>query len=296
MIGPARCVLSLCLAGLLAMALSCSNPADSLLSGLQLRLASELGTKRDFFEGEPIYVVFALTNHAPDTVWTRRFSFLQGWVLDGEVTDSVGNRLDKWGFVVDGGGYRGEPLAPGMSRYQIWLTQDRWGWYRAEMDTLYFGHHLPPGRYTLRMRFPYDVPGRLVSRVLDAEPITFRVHTRSAAEEQSFQRLYHLAGMSWDTTRAAALGDSVMANVQSRSRDDPIVPLLRRWAFTVRESLRLETLVNALTAVARAQRTTAAGAYGIVGVDELHPASVPGLARELSGSLAGDVATSLANR
>src|SRR5262245_20936127 len=303
MIGPTKFIVLLCLAGLLALVLSCSNPADSLLSGLQLRLASELGTKEDFFEGEPIYVAFALTNHGSDTVWTYPFSFTNEWTLDGEVTDSVGNRLDKWGLIASfayGPGYRGELLAPGMSRYQLCLIQDRWGWYQADMDRLYFGHHVPPGRYTLRMRFPFDVPGRWVSRVLDAEPITFRVRTRTAAEEQSFQRLHYLAGMaSWDTAGVAAWGDSVMANVQSRQPNDPLLPLLVSWSWTVRywtDSSRLETLVNAFSAAARAQRTTAAGAYAITGVNTLRPASLPGLARELSGSLAGDVAASLANR
>ncbi len=305
MIRPTGVIHSICLAGCLATAVSCNNTTGPLFPTLDLSLASQLGEKRDFFEGEPIYVAFSLSNHGLDTIWTRPFSFVTEWFLDGELTDSVGKPLDKWGGLFDvmfSPGYRGEPLAPGKRRYQVWTVQDRWGLYRADMVNTYTGHYLPPGRYTLRMHFPFDVPARRVPRVLYADPITFRVHARTATEEQSFQRLQDLMALAFsrDTVQRAAFGDSLMANVQSRSADDPIVPLLvTAWGWAVeywKDSLKLDELVNANSAVARAQRATAAGAYAVIGVNELRPAATPSLAQELAGSLAGDVAASLINR
>ena len=302
---PTKLIQSLCLACSLAAALSCGDTAGPLFPSLDLSLAAQLGAKQDFFEGEPIYVAFSLSNHGSDTIWTRPFSFVIEWFLDGELTDSVGKPLSKWGGIgsyVFPRGYRGEPLAPGKRRYQVWMIQDRWGLYRADMVNTYSGHYLPPGGYTLRMHFPFDVPQRRVPRVLYADPITFRVHARTATEEQSFQRLQDLMALAFsrDTVQRAAFGDSLMANVQSRSADDPIVPLLiTGWGWAVgywRDSLKLDELVNASSAVARVQRATAAGAYAVIGVNELRPAATPSLAQELAGSLAGDVAASLINR
>ena len=304
MIRPTRFIHSICLAGCLATAVSCDNTPGPLFPTLDLSLASQLGAKQDFFEGEPVYVAFSLSNHGSDTIWTRPFSFVIEWYVDGELTDSVGKPLYKFGGIASyffPPSYRGEPLAPGRRRYQVWMVQDRWGLYRTDMVNTYGGHYLPPGRYTLRMHFPFDLPQRRVPRILYADPITFRVHARTATEEQSFQRLQDLMALAFsrDTVQRAAFGDSLMANVQSRSADDPIVPLLiTGWGWAVgywRDSLKLDELLNASSAVTRAQRATAAGAYAVIGVNELRPAAIPGLARELAGSLAGDVAASLIN-
>src|SRR5258705_6019770 len=101
------------------------------------------------------------------------------------------------------------------------------------------------------MHFPFDVPQRQDPRVLYADPMTFRVHARTATEEQSFQRLQDLMALAFsrDTVQRAAFGDSLMANVQSRSADDPIVPLLiTSWGLADgywKDSLIHYELVNA---------------------------------------------------
>lgn len=290
---------SLCLAGSLATVLSCDNPTGPLFPALDLTLGSELGAKQDFFEGEPIYVAFSLSNHGTDTIWTNLFSF-SAWFLDGEVTDSAGTALSKWGLIVDylfPPGYRGEPLAPGKRLYQVQLIQDRWGLYRAGMVDPYFGHYLPPGRYTLRMYFPFDVPSRRVSRVIHADAVSFRVRPRNSADEQSFQRFQALMAMPRDTLHFAAFADSVMANVQTRSPDDPILPFLAgAWGWATQywtDSSKSDALLNVASATARAQRASGAGGYAVVTVKYLRPTALASLAEELSGSLAGDVAASL---
>ena len=299
---PIRLIQSLSLACSLVTALSCDNPTGPLFPALDLSLASELGAKQVFFEGEPIYVAFALSNHGTDTIWTRPFSF-GAWDLDGEVTDSTGTPLSKWGIIVDyiyGRGYRGEPLAPGKRFYEVQLIQDRWGEYRTDMENAYFGHYLPPGQYTLRMHFVFDVPGRWVSRVVYSDPISFRVRPRDPVEEQSFQRFQTLLAMPRDSLDWPAFADSVMANVQSRPPDDPILPFITgAWGWATQywtDSSKRDALVNVSTAVARVQRASGAGAYAVLTVNYLRPTAVSSLAEELSGSLAGDVAASLVDR
>ena len=283
----------------MATALSCDNPTGPLFPALHLSLASELGAKRDFFEGEPIYVAFSLSNRGTDTIWTRPFSF-SAWYLDGEVTDSAGTPLQKWGLIADylfPRSYRGEPLVPGKRLYSVLLIQDRWGEYRTDMENAYFGHYLRPGRYTLRMHFVFDVPSRWVSRVVYSDPISFRVRPRNSAEEQSFQRFQALLSMPRDSLHFAAFGDSVMANVQTRSPDDPILPFITgAWGWATQywmDSAKRDALVNVGSAAARAQRASGAGAFAVVTVGYLSPTAIPALAQELAGSLAGDVAASL---
>ena len=291
---------------ILATALSCQDAtSSSLLTDLSLRLTSQLGEKRDFFEGEPVYMVFSLSNRGSDTAWVMPFDF-SAWSLDGDLRDSVGNELSKWGLIADyfyPPGYRGEPLAPGKSLYQLPLIQDRWGVYSPEMRNLYFSHHLPPGRYTLRMHFYSSLPGpRLSSRVFDAEPITFRVHARTTAEEQSFQALQDLVAMPWDTAQRPAFLDSLMSSVRLRAPDDPIVPLLSRllgtaWAIGYPpDSSMIDELALSATAAARAQRATAGGAIAVLTVRYYRPAAFQALAQELAGSLAGEVASSFLDR
>ncbi len=60
MIRPTRVIHSICLAGSLATTVSCDNTPGPLFPTLDLSLASQLGATQDFFEGEPIYVVFSL--------------------------------------------------------------------------------------------------------------------------------------------------------------------------------------------------------------------------------------------
>jgi hypothetical protein len=312
---PSRLLQSIAFAGSLAGALSCHALTDPQFPGGDLRLASELGERRDFFEGEPIYVAFSLSNHGADTAWTAIFSFTS-WSLNGELTDSAGHALETWGLIADyfyGPGYRGDPLPPGATRYQVVLIQNRWGQYRSDMDTLYGGHHLPPGRYTLRMHFPFDPPrcGTAahfmvdlltckVSRVVDANPITFRVHARDSVEEESFQRLRYLAGMTWDKARQPAFGDSLLSNLSTRVANDPVRPMLTGWFLgdawffgVMADSSKADAIRNAMIETARAQRATAGGAMAVVEVHEERPTALPSLAQELTGSMAGAVATSL---
>jgi len=286
----------------LATPLACH---DTTSPTLELTLASQLGTKSEFFEDEPIYVAFSLTNHGSDTIWTGPFSFVLEWFIYGDVTDSAGIPLDKWGAfggVGCGPDLCAQPLPPGRSRYDVRKIQDRWGQYRADMQYPYDRHHLPPGKYMLRMHFDARPPGSRFALVLNVDPVTFRVRRRTTAEDQSLQRLQSLFALaaalavSRDTTELARFDDSLVANVLTSAPDDPIVPLFitNFGAGFLMDSTKRDALVNATIAMVRAQRRTAGGAYALaMGLNQLRPGAIPLLAPELDGSLAGDVAASI---
>jgi hypothetical protein len=287
----------------LASALACH---DTTSPALEVTLAAQLGTKSEFFEDEPIYVAFSLTNHGSDTIWTGPFSFVLEWFIDGDVTDSAGTPLDKWGgygSVGCGPDLCAEPLPPGRSRYDVRMIQDRWGQYRADMQYPYDRHHLSPGKYTLRIHFDARRPGSRFALFLNADSVTFRVRPQTTAEGQSLQRLQSIFAMaaavavSRDTTELARFDDSLVANVLASAPDDPIVPLVIT-TFGVgflMDSTKRDALVNATIDMVRAQRRTAGGAYALaMGLNQLRPSAIPALAQELDGSLAGDVAVSIA--
>jgi len=294
---------------ILAVALSCRDPVSSSLSDFQLK--AETG-KLEFFEGEPVYIAFSLSNKGADTAWVLPFDF-SGWYLDGELTDSTGTELSRWGLTVDyffPPDYRGQPVRPGERQFSIPLIQDRWGVYRADMRDLYLSHHLPAGRYTLRAHFCCRLLNRRLHvlnwqarDVLDAEPITFRVRARTFDEEQSFQSLQNLVAMPWDTAQRPMYLDSLMSAVRTRSPDDPLLPLLAgRFIGAVSvfgrlpDGAQINDVVLAAEAAARAQRATAAGATAVLTVNYHRPARTAALAEELAGSLAVDVAASILNR
>src|SRR5206468_10063278 len=98
-------------------ALACDN---SVAPQAQLDLSVHLG-KSEFFEGEPLYVVFDLANLGPDTAWTMPFN-RASWNLRADLRRSDGTLLPEGGPIVDylyPPGYRGEPLAPGDHVYDV---------------------------------------------------------------------------------------------------------------------------------------------------------------------------------
>lgn len=288
---------------LVASVLACLSPASTSL--LELQLTAELG-KRDFFEGEPLYVAFSLSNRGRDTAWIAPFH-LTAWFLRADISEAVAGRLSEWGPTVEYAfppGYRGQPIPPGKTIYDVALIQDRWGINRPGMSSLYMGHHVPVGHYQLEARFSLDVrQGASASRLLHAKAIAFDVHARNRDEEESFAKLLRLATMSSDLDQRPAFCDSLVVSVQERSADDPVLPLLvRQFVGIARaigyppDSVELEVLSAASIGAARTQRRTAAGATAVLAVYSYQPLALRALAEELTGSLAGDVASSIVGR
>src|SRR5919108_5904911 len=66
--------LELFAAYILVLSSACNSPLQSPPRGLAL---SVILPKTEFFEGEPIYAVFRLTNQGAETAWVNRFSIAE---------------------------------------------------------------------------------------------------------------------------------------------------------------------------------------------------------------------------
>src|SRR2546427_10422662 len=83
----------------------------------------------------------------------------------------------------------GDALAPGSSRLSAGILQDRAGEERDFKRSL-FTHHLGPGEYNINV----------MTRGVEAAPITFRVRERSATENRELKELEAIRWMVWDRT------------------------------------------------------------------------------------------------
>jgi len=288
------------IAGVLLLATSCMTAPTSVYSDLHLRAV--MG-KPEFFEGEPLYVVFSLTNDGADTAWIAPYD-LSSWFLHGDLTEEKSGHIREWGLIVDYAflpGYRGEPLSPGAVKYHVALIQDHWGVYRPEMQTLYTGHHLLPGKYELLPIFDVDGwRGSSMSKPLEGKPVEFVVRARSDSDNLALGLLQQLVALSDDPSQRPAFTDSLLAFVASRAADDPFLPFLVGQCVGIAlavdsapDSAGREALATASIAASRAQRSTAGGANAVTSVSYHRSSALPALAKELAGSLAGLVASSL---
>lgn len=282
---------------------ACHIPSAA--SSPEIVLAAQVG-KRDFFEGEPVYVVFSVTNTGSDTAWIAPFH-LTAWFLGADIRDTAGALLPEWGPIADfvfPPGYRGAPVPPGRRINDVALVQHRWGINRSDMNDLYMGHHIPPGRYALHARFRHEIPrGGAASNVIYAQAVAFEVHKRTLEQNESFQALQRLAAMPWDSVQRPTFLDALVASVVDRPADDPILPLLvLHFVGTARavgyppDSATLDLFASAGIEAAHMQRFTAAGATAVIAVHSYRPMALPALAEQLNGSLAGEVAASLIDR
>lgn len=285
-------------AAVLLVVTSCMTDPTSVSSDLHLRA---LMGKSEFFEGEPLYIVFSLTNDGADTAWIAPYD-LTSWFLHGDLSEETSGQIPEWGLIADYAfppAYRGQPLPPGAAKYYVALIQDHWGVYRPEMRALYTSHHLLPGRYQLRPVF--DVQGWRwppVTSRLEGTPVEFVVRARNDGENLAFDRLQQFVAMSEDPSQRPAFTDSLLAVVASRAADDPFLPFLvgacvgiAQAVDSAPDSAGREALGTASIAASRAQRFSAGGASAVLSAWYYRPTALPSLARELAGSLAGLVAS-----
>jgi len=259
----------------------------------QLQLTVHLG-KSEFFEGEPLYVVFDLASLGPDTAWTLPFNRVS-WNLRGDLRRSDGTLMPEGGVVVDYAyppAYKGQPVPPGRHEYDVLVMQEFWGLPAAELRDLYFGgRNLPPGQYEFTAVFTTNLRG---NDVLESAPIVFSVRTRSATEDSAMQAVIRLVGMAWDTLQRPSFLSSLVASVAARDGHDPFVPYLAGPLLGTASALgylpdseATKQLFAAQEAAAEAQRNLAGGAFAALGAYSRDRSSAPILAEELKGSLAG---------
>lgn len=228
--------------------------------------------KTEFFEGEPLYVAFELTNHGADTAWT--------WPLDPspdrltvEIRKHDGTRVRATSIWIDRAfppTYRGEPLAPGESDVQVYTLQDLWGDDHQRQHV--FVHHMGPGTYTLRASFDSRVTPEAGGEgtVFLAQPAMFTIRPASQLEESAFKEVGDVFDRAFARPTRAQYAGALLSLLERRWAENPLDPFLPHlltqgvtlvWAtnqsLTVEQARRVSELQRS---VATAQADRPAGA------------------------------------
>lgn len=268
-------------------------------TGQQLRLSASVG-KNMFFEGEPIYGLFELSNDGPDTAWVAIFGFGPDR-LALSLNRSGGSFLPATRMWVDyaiPSGWRGTPVAPGERKHLMMVLQNVLGDPVRPTWTV-FPNHIPPGSYTLSATFNAAVPGTSVTEpALAADPVRIEVRTRTPQEERSFMEIDRTLGQGWNRSTRASYFPKLLALIRTRlaaDSSDPFAAFLVNDAIMTGRALGLtlgSTEAMQLTAarlgVARAQRSRPSGAMTALAL-VAEPTPLTNLAGLLGPSLAADV-------
>src|SRR5213082_500184 len=255
----------------------------------QLALTADVG-KSVFFEDEPIFLVLRLKNVGSDILWLSNTVEVSVRRRDAAPVPVAGWWSDRWCRRAD---RCGDPLAPGRSHLTAEILQDRAGEDRDFRRSLFLGH-LGPGEYELGVRLG----------VVEAAPIVFRIHQRTATETRELTELEAIRWMVSDRTHPTNYEGSLMAWVARHPQDDPFLPfLLARWLYgpppgmieVVARQANLD-LDSLRVAVLEADPSSPAGAYIAQSMAGWRPQELAALAEPLGASLAGEMARSLAER
>ena len=252
--------------------LACGSPSEAAQQGLQLSVS--LG-KAEFFEDEPVYVVFRLANTGPDTVWTGLFELMPD-MLSVQVTRGDGTLLPGrtvWADYAIDPSWRGIALPPGESHFRVVVLQESWG--DLQTRGAVFLNHLPRTDYKLTASFNPNIPTApsptsRISALVVAQPVSFTVRQRSASEEAAYREVVNVWGLLADGARRGRyMGELLRLAEQRLQRDssDPYVAyLLRDGAIAAdvaglgRDPATRTRLTALRVATALAQRNVPAGA------------------------------------
>ena len=252
----------------------------------RLALTADVG-KSVFFEDEPIFLVLRLKNVGSDILWLSNTVEVSVRRRDAAPVPVAGWWSDRWCRRAD---RCGDPLAPGRSHLTAEILQDRAGEDRDFRRSLFLGH-LGPGEYELGVRLG----------VVEAAPIVFRIHQRTATETRELTELEAIRWMVWDRTHPTNYEGALISWVEQHSQDDPFLPyLLAQWlhggmidAVAGQANLDLDSL---RVAVLKANSSSPAGAYIAEMMGAWRPQQLAALAEPLGASLVGEMARSVAER
>ena len=262
-----------------------------------LNLSATIG-KEEFFEDEPIYALFQLTNTGSDTAWLGRFELMPG-ELDVRLIRSDGAvvpRVTVWVDYVTDPRSRGDPLAPGGRRFLLLVLQNRYG-VEPRPGPRIFDKYLPPGRYTLTATFN---PHAISLPVVVMTPLSFAIRPRTPAEDASFGEVARVMGLWWDRAQqgqyVAALDELADRRLKANGGDPYLAYLLNEGEVKAEAAgLRVDSagdarLANLRVLTALAQRARPSGALAAQaaffgGAWNMRPT----LSERLGSSLAADV-------
>jgi len=280
------------LALLLAIAPMRQSPA-------QLALSASVG-KEVFFEGEPIYAVFRLTNEGPDTVWTSIFELAPDR-LEASLKRSDGSVVPRYRMWVDYAfppGWRGMPIAPGEPRHLLVVLQNNVGDAVVPTWTM-FPRKIAVGTYTFAVTFHAAVDGAPTALPdVVSSPVRIEVRARTPQEERSFAEVEQLMSQGWNRNTRAGYFPKLMALIRARLGQDGMdsfasflvndaVVTGNAWGLAPSSS-DVAVLSAARLEIARKQRFEPAGAMAAIALAS-EPEPPGDLAAPLGPSLAQEV-------
>jgi hypothetical protein len=281
----------------IVLAMVCTLTREAPALQQPLSLSANIG-KEEFFEDEPIYAVFRLTNTGPDTAWLGRFELMPEELdlaltrSDGAVVPRVTVSVD---YVTDPSS-RGDPLAPGGRRFLLLVLQNRYG-VEPRPGPRVFDKYLPPGRYILTATFN---PHATSLPVVVMAPVSLTIRPRTPAEDASFGEVARVMSLWWDRAQqaqyVAALEELADRRLKANDADPYLAYLLNEGVVKAAaaalpvdtaRAARLESLcvLTALAQRARPSGALAARAAFFRGAWNMRPT----LSERLGSSLAGDV-------
>jgi len=230
-------------------------------------------SRTEFFEAEPIYVVFRLTNERGDTAWVNRFSIAER-NLHVILTRS-GEAIPDNGLVVDyirGPSWRGVPVASHESLFDAVTLQTRWGFRDSAFRNLYAVGPLPRGSYELRAIFDWTPNGS--PKTIASETTTFRIRSRAQIEQREADSVIALENLAWDLERRAEFLPATLNYAEQRAKIDsldPFLPLITsHLAGTARaigsppDSSSILRLCDLLRTIALTRRNDPAGVIALL--------------------------------
>jgi len=257
--------------------------------------------KAVFFDQEPIYAVFELSNNGIDTAWISPFGLTYP-ALTPVLSSGAGSPVARLASVSDYvtvRGWRGVPVAPGERLYAIGVLQDEWGAADSVAQGL-FMRHLSPGSYDLSATFVSEV-GSDVGRAIHAQPVRFSIRERTHSEETLYREVKQLTRMAWDRQERprylVALQAWVSERLLAKDVENPYLAFALHNGVQIAKAVgswpdaaSAARLASLRMAVIDAQRSMPAGAYAVDAGYADRPELVPPLAPALGQSLAGSVA------
>lgn len=287
-------------AGQLVMASATATLAAQVLT-LQARIGKE-----EFFEGEPVFVLFELGNGGADTAWIPHFGLAYG-NLTAALRRSDGAVLEDQGLIADffpGPGWRGLPLGPGESVFAVVVVQDRWGESGPSAPNVFI-HHLKAGDYELQARFAAGVGfgDQGAGPAIPASPIRFRIRARTGSEEALFAEVKRIRDLAWDPggrpRYLQALVSWVVQRAQASTSNPYLAFLLHNGLQTARaigqrpDASTAALVAQTRVAIVESEQSDPAASYLITAIAADTPELLDTLVARLGSSLARSVGMAL---
>jgi hypothetical protein len=267
----------------------------------QFRISVE-ASKSEFFEGEPIYLLIRTVNTGHDTAWVmppdlgRRSMTLKVTRAEG----SLVSELAGWVDYFYPPGWRGIPIAPGSSRFEIAVLQNHFGEDGIATTPIY-PRHLRTGPLEIVAQYNPALPdGDQTSEgVVTSKPLRFTIRPRRPNEETVYRDVAAIRSLAWQRETSAGYASQLVALIarrQAADSTDSFVPFLLSHGVATADAIgsrfddrTKERLYGMRLGAARSFRHTPAGALTALAALSSKPDQASQITAQLGPSLTGEI-------